>query len=127
MSAKPVPVKLRKLILERDGYCCTRCGQILNSFFYSLHHRLPRSRGGTHTAANLVTVCGSGTSPGCHSWIERNRLRAYTDGWLLYTAMDPERCPVLRGGVWLQPTAHGWEQVERGLMDGPQGSDHPAA
>lgn len=78
-------------------------------------------------AENIVTVCGSGTSPdGCHLFIETHRQQAYEDGWLLYTGMDPASAPILRGGVWLQPTVDGWEQVDRGLVNDSQGSDHPA-
>lgn len=128
MKAKPIPQALRARVLERDGYTCCRCFRLLQGNYYSLHHRLPRSRGGKHTAENIVTVCGSGTSPdGCHLWIETNRQRAYEEGWLIYTGMDPASSPVLRGGAWLQPTVDGWVEVQGGLVDSPQGSDHPAA
>jgi hypothetical protein len=119
VRARPIPPKLRAKILERDGYACSRCLRLLEGNYYSLHHRLPRGRGGKHTAANLVTVCGSGTSPGCHSWIETHRREATEQGWLVHSGMDPARIPIFRSGVWLQPSEGSWEPVEGdgGLMD----------
>lgn len=109
MTARPIPSALRKLVLERDGYACARCGRSLAGNYYSLHHRLPRSRGGQHTAENLVTMCGSGTSPGCHGDVESHRQLATEQGWLLHSGADPACSPVLRRGAWLQPTVQGWE------------------
>lgn len=111
MSAKPIPPRLRAQILERDGYACARCCRLLQGNYYSLHHRLPRSRGGKHTPENLVTLCGSGVT-GCHGWIESNRQLATEQGWLIPTGMDPANWPVLRQSVWLQPTAQGWERTD---------------
>src|SRR6476646_5527095 len=104
-----IPAKLRALVLARDGYACCRCGKSLQGDYYSLHHRLPRGRGGTHTAENLVTVCGSGTSPGCHQTIESYRTRATMDGWLVPSGCDPAHYAIVRSGIWSQPTATGWE------------------
>jgi len=116
MTAKPIPAALRRLALERDDYTCCRCGRPLQGSYYSLQHRLPRVRGGKHTAENLVTLCGSGTT-GCHGWIESHRAEATAQGWLIHTGMDPASIPILRGGVWLVPTAHGWIELAGGLMD----------
>jgi hypothetical protein len=112
MTAKAIPAALRKLILERDGYACARCRQLLQGNYYSLHHRLPRGRGGKHTAENLVTLCGSGTSAnGCHAHVESHRTQATEDGWLVPSGADPAHYPILRDGVREQPTATGWELV----------------
>lgn len=53
----------------------------------SIHHRQPRGAGGTrgaatHSLANLLLICGSGTT-GCHGYIEDNRRWAYDTGWLV--------------------------------------------
>lgn len=108
MTAKPIPPALRASVLERDGYVCTRCGRLLQGNYYSLHHRLPRGRGGKHTPENIVTLCGSGTSPGCHNDVESQRAVATEQGWLVPSGVDPSSWPVLRQGIWLQPTAEGW-------------------
>jgi hypothetical protein len=64
----------------------------------SLHHRLPRSRGTDNSAANLVLLCGSGTT-GCHGEVESQRNVAYLAGLLLRTGQDPASEPVkLRDG-----------------------------
>jgi 5-methylcytosine-specific restriction endonuclease McrA len=110
MTAKAIPAKLRALVLERDGYACARCRQLLQGNYYSLHHRLPRGRGGKHTAENLVTLCGSGTM-GCHGDVESHRQKATDDGWLVPSGFEPSNYPILRDGVREQPTATGWELV----------------
>lgn len=113
MTAKAIPAKMRSQVLERDDYACSRCRKMLQGSYYSLHHRLPRGRGGTHTVENLVTLCGSGTSPnGCHEHVESHRQQATADGWLVPSGMDPAKWPVHRGGEWLQPTAAGWEPAQ---------------
>lgn len=112
MSANPIPARLRALILERDDYTCTRCGQPLRDDDYSLQHRLPRGRGGRHTPENLVAMCGSATNGGCHAIVESYRARATMEGWLVPSGIDPAAWPVLRDGTWLQPTATGWIPAE---------------
>lgn len=110
-AARPIPLKLRQQILTRDDHTCTRCDQPIRDSDYSLHHRLPRGRGGQHTPENLVTVCGSATT-GCHQVIESYRARATVDGWLVPSGINPAAWPVHRVGQWLQPTATGWEPSE---------------
>ncbi len=55
-----IPPALRRRVLERDGHRCrvAGCG---SGRFLSVHHRKPRSAGGTNTPGNLVTLCAS-----CH-------------------------------------------------------------
>lgn len=106
-SGSGIPVKLRQQILERDDHTCTRCGTPIYEGDYSLHHRLPRGRGGTATPENLVTLCGSGTT-GCHQVIESYRAKATVEGWLVPSGIDPAVWPVLRDARWLQPTTTGW-------------------
>jgi HNH endonuclease len=59
------------------GRPCRVCGRLGARWNRSLHHLVPRSLGGDDVAANLVAVCGSGTT-GCHGLIEardRNAMR----------------------------------------------------
>jgi 5-methylcytosine-specific restriction endonuclease McrA len=63
------------------GKPCSVCGGTWDS----LHHILPRSKGGDDVAVNLAPVCGSGTT-GCHGRLEdrdpmaRAKLRASLTG-----------------------------------------------
>lgn len=50
-AAKP---KHRSTILARDSFACCYCG---SRFDLQLDHVVPRSRGGTDTAGNLLTAC----------------------------------------------------------------------
>jgi hypothetical protein len=60
------------------------------------------SSGLTDHPANLVLLCGTGTT-GCHGWIERYRRSAYALGWLLKQWRDPLTSPIYRRGEWWQP------------------------
>lgn len=78
------------IILERDGYRCAWCGDPVHGergIAWSVHHRAPRSMGGTrrswvNQAANGVLVHGHG-SAGCHGEIERERDMARNMGFLV--------------------------------------------
>ncbi|MBE0567975.1 MAG: HNH endonuclease [Krumholzibacteria bacterium] len=52
--------RTRREVLARDRHRCQGpgCGR---TRFLEIHHKTPRARGGTHDAANLVTLCAS-----CH-------------------------------------------------------------
>lgn len=107
-----IPAAIREAVLERDGYACTRCGVAIQRPFYSLQHRDPRGAGGSrlrHTMANLVTLCGSGTTR-CHGHVESQRTESYALGWLVPNGAVPEEWPVLRwtpdGPEWQQPGEH---------------------
>ncbi len=56
--AKADWAELRLVILERDGYRCTRCGSTTH---LHIHHRHSRCQGGTDEMDNLETLCGD-----CH-------------------------------------------------------------
>ena len=109
---KTIPSAIRDAVLERDGHACVRCGAAVQRPYYSLHHRRARGMGGSrllHTMANLVTLCGSGTT-GCHGEVESDRDAAEAVGWLLpkrLATVAPEEWPVLRwtprGPEWQQP------------------------
>lgn len=117
---------LRKQVLERDDYACQRCGRTIDGRPYSLQHRDPRGMGGSrrvdrNTLANLVTVCGSATTPdSCHDWMEHQaRNRATREGWLVPTGIAPEAWPVLRfGQLWSMP-GESWTEVEPNPMQVP--------
>jgi 5-methylcytosine-specific restriction endonuclease McrA len=51
--------RLRKRILERDGWRCQRCGAASQ---LEVHHLQLRSRGGEDFEENLITLCNH-----CHS------------------------------------------------------------
>jgi hypothetical protein len=101
-----IPTTIRKAVLARDKTTCQRCGQWLRPDWYSLHHRDARGMGGSvllHTMANLVAVCGTGTT-GCHGEIESFRTDSYATGWLVPNGAAPETWPVdVPGRGWEQP------------------------
>lgn len=51
--------ELRLAVLERDGYCCVKCG---NTYALHIHHINPRREGGSDELNNLETLC-----LGCHA------------------------------------------------------------
>lgn len=109
--------KMRNAVLERDDYTCQRCGRNIRNCPYSLQHRLPRGRGGKNTMVNLVTVCGSATTPGhCHDHIEnQERAQARIDGWLVPNDTSPEDWPVRRFGrkEYQMPGETEWTPAEQ--------------
>jgi 5-methylcytosine-specific restriction endonuclease McrA len=53
-----VPGHIRKAVLERDGYKCTRCdGKGSKANPLTMHHKIPKCEGGKSTVENLETVC----------------------------------------------------------------------
>lgn len=90
----------RDVVWIRAGGRCEVCGNPLAGVLgFSRHHRLPRRMGGSsrpelNTPANLILLCGSGTT-GCHGRIESNREQAYAEGLLLHDGADPAAVPVL--------------------------------
>jgi hypothetical protein len=59
--------RIRKSVYRRDGFQCQSCGRkggpVGNAELHA-HHRVPKSKGGSHHPNNLVTVCKS-----CHESI----------------------------------------------------------
>lgn len=79
------------LIWVRDRGRCARCNRTLvrerRGIDWSVHHRCPRSLGGTRRpwvglAANGLLLCGTGTT-GCHGWVESHRSDARAEGFLV--------------------------------------------
>ena len=90
----PTPEQ-RAEVIDRAKMRCERCGTYLGYAAYSIHHRLPRGRGGRNELSNLVLLCGSATSPDtCHAFVESRREQAYDEGWLVRSEMDPAEVPV---------------------------------
>lgn len=85
---------------------------------YSLQHRLARGAGGRvggglNTAANLILLCGSATSPGCHNLVENTgpgRAEAYQLGFAIRGEItDPAVTPIFRHlAEWVVPSTDGW-------------------
>jgi hypothetical protein len=104
--------EVRELVIARSYGRCEHCGRKLRSAGqwideHSFHHRRPRGMGGTNRpetngAANLLLLCGSGTT-GCHGLIEAGRAMAHESGQLLWQTQDPAEVPVwiLRRGLGL--------------------------
>lgn len=98
--------KLRALVEARDK-ACVRCGAQPSRDEDSIHHRIPRGRGGENTAENLILLCGSALS-GCHHYVESHRTEAYNHGYLVRTGFDPLDVPVLLlGTTWAYPSPDG--------------------
>lgn len=103
----------RKVVFERDGGRCVRCGMDLTSGTVSRndHHRQGRGMGGrqgaARAAANLpsrrLTLCGSGTT-GCHGWVTSGDVAAAERAGLVVRrggGIDPAEVPVLTWRGWV--------------------------
>lgn len=106
-ATRAVEEAARRIVRQRDGHQCRLCGCSIVDVPSSIHHRLPRGRGGSallERPSNLVRLCGTGTL-GCHSWLESNRTLAAYTGWLLprnNPDIDPTTEPILiHGGRWV--------------------------
>lgn len=95
-----------QLVRGRDGYACVRCGATaFASHILSTQHRQARGMGGTsrpeiNSVANLLTVCGTGTT-GCHGWIEAHPSEAREHGWAVPSWDTPADIPVWTWRGWL--------------------------
>lgn len=47
--------RLQIAVLERDSFTCQKCGQHTTA---PPHHKRKRSRGGSDTMENMITLCG---------------------------------------------------------------------
>lgn len=95
MSA--IPAKVRALVLDRAGGRCEGCGGYAE---LELHHRQYRSRGGKHSAENIVALCGWGNHTGCHG-IAHSGRRGTQLGWAVASWNDPAVVPVKFHQGWV--------------------------
>jgi 5-methylcytosine-specific restriction endonuclease McrA len=54
---KTISLKIRLLILERDGYKCQLCGKTAKDTHLEVDHKIPVAKGGTDSLDNLWTLC----------------------------------------------------------------------
>lgn len=94
MTRPRVSVEVAELVRWRDRDSCQRCGTYTAGG--SLHHRQGRGGADPHRAANLILLCGSGTT-GCHGWVHAHPAEAYDAGWMVRRLgnFTPEDTPVL--------------------------------
>lgn len=108
MSAFPEQ-RGRLIVSERSQGRCELCGATGDG----VHHRLKRSAGGSWSPANLLRLCGSGTT-GCHGRIEAEPAAAKALGLWLERQDDPDQAPALcRPTMW--PLAW-WQPLEDGTL-----------
>jgi hypothetical protein len=69
------------VILTRDDFRCVRCGKVVSTSQYSIHHRVLGNRK-DRRACVLITLCGSGTT-GCHGWVHGHPAEAKLRGWIV--------------------------------------------
>lgn len=109
--ARPTgPGKLtRDAVYAREQGCCAACGIYLpDGAWRSIQHRVARGVGGGNETSNLVLLCGSATSPGCHRICEDRNAHMLARGFWLKSGSRPELEPVMLHGengggltVWL--------------------------
>lgn len=84
----------REQALERDGRACAGCGiPVRPGMWWSLQHRVRRQVGG-HRLSNLLVLCGSGTSRGCHREAENRTEVTHLRGLWLRIDENPLEHPV---------------------------------
>ena len=87
-TARTIPPKLKRFILNRDGGACTADG-CRSRYRLQPHHILPKSHGGIHDPDNLTTLC----------WFHHHVV-IHRDGFRI----DPDSPPQRRR--FLQPNNH---------------------
>jgi hypothetical protein len=86
--------EVRDLVLTRDGFCCTCCGQSIEGQEYSLGRRLRASQGGRPVASNLLVCLGWGGEQH-RGRIDSRRDRRDEDRSLaVRSGQDPAQVPV---------------------------------
>lgn len=83
--------RVRSLVLDRDDYQCVACGKhiLMLGDWWSMQHRKARGQGGTNEPSNLIVLCGSATSPGCHLKCEQRDREMQARGYWLESWQDP--------------------------------------
>ena len=95
MSDQPTSETLR-LVEGRESNRCIVCARYLRAGNWpgmSHHHRKRRSQTygdpERHSPSNVIDVCGTDNSTGCHGWIHQHPEQARALGYLL-KSYDPE-------------------------------------
>jgi hypothetical protein len=113
MSGNQPTQKVRNLVLARDDHSCVGCGKPVGGAYtwWSLQHRIARGVGGGNGTENLVVLCGSATSPGCHRKCEDRQHWMHDRGLWLRSTEDPAMLPVT---YWDKRVA--WLTSDGGLL-----------
>jgi hypothetical protein len=91
-----LPPQLRSTVRLRDNGQCASCGIAISQGWYSVQHRKARGVGGTNDLSNLVLLCGSATSPGCHRKCEDRDLDMRERGfWIPSWGGEPAEIPIV--------------------------------
>lgn len=61
----------------------------------SIQHRKARGQGGTNSMSNLITLCGSATSAGCHFLAEQRSPEMLARGIVVPSHEDPASVPLV--------------------------------
>lgn len=92
-------------MLERDLGRCFWCGIPLSEGA-NLHHRLLRSHGTDNSPANLIALCGSGTT-GHHGAVHANVAKARQRGHIVPSWDNPADVLALSWRGWMRLDADG--------------------
>ena len=68
-QATSIPLKVKKVVWERDNHCCIFCGKYVDMFFANSHY-IKRSHNGMGIPENIMTNCQS-----CHDLFEESKYR----------------------------------------------------
>jgi 5-methylcytosine-specific restriction endonuclease McrA len=115
MSGPKIPLRIRFLVLERDGFTCQFCGARPPAVMLEIDHFKARKHGGGNEPENLITTCsdcnrGKGDLPmptaddfdlrfeilAAADWTQKNQDRAPSG----------EQLPAFLAG-WLARAEHG--------------------
>lgn len=79
-----IPTAVQATVRARSRGTCEGCGRRPAT---EMHHRKYRSRGGQHTASNLLHLCGWGNHTGCHGIA--HSTAGHDKGWSVHSWDDP--------------------------------------
>lgn len=61
-SRGPEWERIRRAVLERDGWLCSACSKPLEGDDATVDHIIPKAKGGTDDMVNLISLCRSDNS-----------------------------------------------------------------
>jgi 5-methylcytosine-specific restriction endonuclease McrA len=71
MISANISKETRKAVYRRDGWRCALCDSTKT---IQIHHYIPRSRGGTNSPQNLITLCSD-----CHALAHGHNIAGWVD------------------------------------------------